>query len=78
MSAKDDLREWVQARATDADDAKRASGLIAAFVAEAVREDRKKQATIAEQRRQATQKIRDIMDRMQAAVDGTKANTSPS
>lgn len=73
MSAKDGLRAWVKARAADPDDAKHASGLIAAFVAEAVREDRKKQDVIAEQRRQATQKIRDVMDRMQEAVNGAKA-----
>lgn len=73
MSAKDDLREWITAYATDADDAKRASTLIATFVAESVRADRVKQTLLADQRRQATQKIRDIVDRMSDAVNGAKA-----
>lgn len=63
MSARDDLRTWITARATDSDDAAAASKMIAAYVAESVREDRKKREAVHSQRREAERKLRETMDK---------------
>lgn len=42
MSARDELREWIVSRAKNDADAKAGGALVAKFVADAVRADRKK------------------------------------
>jgi hypothetical protein len=66
MSARARLRAWVTSRATDTDDAASASKLIAAYVAEAVREDRKKQDALRDVRTkydEVVEKFRDLASR---------------
>jgi hypothetical protein len=73
MSARDDLRAWVTARATDEADAAAASKLIAAFVAEAVREDRRKQRERAESARRIRQQFEDLVGKFRDATEKATA-----